>query len=541
MSSYFSRRKFLAAAASSAGAYLGGCPPWAGASERRTVRVLFTGDSHGHMKPLYHREPEGTDFLRKSGIEPGSEMAYLTSHTEFVRQAKKFGKAGGIAHVAALIRKERARAPERTLVLEAGDAWYGSAIAMFTDGRAPLEAMNAIGYDAMTLHWEFNLGRETLMKRIKEAKFPVLAQNLVDNDFEDVVLKPFTVKNVGGVRVGILGQAYPFSTLTTEDPAFTRGWRMGYRFRALRKHVRFMRKKMKVDLVILLSHMGLPQDIAFAKNNPEFDVIIGGHSHDNMVRPLRVGRTVIVHAGSHNKFVGDLTMTVGQKGLERADYRVLPVLAERIEADPAVSAIVAKHYAPYEKSLNEVVGSTETLLYRHDTWKSTTDQFISDAYRKIADADMGHCPGWRFGSSILPGEIRREDVYDAMKGTPSNLFVPKLRGKRIVSLFEDILDNVLNPDPLLRLGGDLFRFSGMRVRFRRKGPKGRRVIAVEKDGKPLVPGRYYSIATSGGRIQRIPFRMGDTGRVAAEELIGFIKENSPIRVGLTDNVEEVKA
>ncbi|HBK81346.1 MAG TPA: hypothetical protein DDZ83_17055 [Nitrospinae bacterium] len=203
--------------------------------------------------------------------------------------------------------------------------------------------------------------------------------------------------------------------------------------------------------------------------------------------------------------------------------------------------MVAKHYAPYEKSLNEVVGSTETLLYRRDTWKSTTDQFISDAYRKIADADMGHCPGWRFGSSILPGEIRREDVYDAMKGTPSNLFVPKLRGKRIVSLFEDILDNVLNPDPLLRLGGDLFRFSGMRVRFRRKGPKGRRVIGVEKDGKPLVPGRFYSIATSGGRIQRIPFRMGDTGRVAAEELIGFIKENSPIRVGLTDNVEEVKA
>ncbi len=202
MSSIFTRRKFLSAAASSAGAFLGGRPPWVSASESRTVRVLFTGDGHGHMKPLYHREPEGTDFLRKSGIEPGSEMAYLTSNTEFVKQAKKFGKAGGIAQVAALIRKERALAPGRTLVLEVGDAWYGSAIAMLTEGRAPLEAMNAIGYDAMTLHWEFNLGRKTLMKRIEEAKFPVLAQNLVDNDFEDVVLKPFTVKKWAGCAWG---------------------------------------------------------------------------------------------------------------------------------------------------------------------------------------------------------------------------------------------------------------------------------------------------------------------------------------------------
>lgn len=541
MSSIFTRRKFLAAVTSSAGAYLGGRPPWVSASESRTVRVLFTGDSHGHMKPLYHREPEGINFIRRSGIEPGSEMAYLTSNTEFVKQAKKFGKAGGIAHVAALIRKERSRAPERTLVLEAGDAWYGSAIAMFTEGGAPLDAMNSIGYDAMTLHWEFNLGRKTLMKRIKEAKFPVLAQNLVDNDFEDPVLEPFVIKKAGNLRIGVLAQAYPFSTLTTEDPVSTRGWRMGYRFRSLLKHARTLRKKKKVDLVILLSHMGLPQDIAFAKNYPDFDVIIGGHSHDNLVHPIRVGRTVIVHAGSHNKFVGDLTLVVGQKGLERASYRALPVLAERIEADPEVSTIVKKHYMPYERSLNEIVGSTETLLYRRGTWKSTTDQFIADAYRKIVGTDMAHCPGWRFGSSILPGEIRREDVYDAMKGTPSNLFVPEIRGKRIVSLFEDILDNVLNPDPLLRLGGDLFRFSGMRVRFRRKGTKGSRVIAVEKDGKPLVPGRFYSIATSGGRIQRIPVRTGDTGRIAAEELIGFLKENSPIRVGLADNVEEVKA
>ncbi len=298
---------------------------------------------------------------------------------------------------------------------------------------------------------------------------------------------------------------------------------------------------MKVDLVILLSHMGLPQDIAFAKMHSGIDVIVGGHSHDNLVRPIRVGKTAIVHAGSHNKFVGDLSLEVGQKGLKSLNYRIHPILADRIEPDPAVSAIVAKHYAPHVKSLNEVIGATETLLYRRGTWKSTTDQFISDAYRKIAGADMSHCPGWRFGSSILPGEIRREDVYDAMKSTPSHLFVPKMRGRRIVSLFEDILDNVLNPDPLLRLGGDLFRFSGMRVRFRRKGPKGRRVIAVEKDGKPLESGRFYSIATSGGRIQRIPVRTGDTGRVAAEELIGYLKATSPIRVALADNVEEVKA
>jgi 2',3'-cyclic-nucleotide 2'-phosphodiesterase (5'-nucleotidase family) len=166
---------------------------------------------------------------------------------------------------------------------------------------------------------------------------------------------------------------------------------------------------------------------------------------------------------------------------------------------------------------------------------------MSGAYRAIAGSDLAHCPGWRFGSTLLPGEIRREDVYDAMKATPSHLFVPKLRGKRIVSLFEDILENVLNPDPLLRLGGDLFRFSGMRVRFRKKGPKGKRVIVVEHNGKLLDEARLYSVATSGGRIQRIPFKPGDTGKIAAKELERYLKEKSPIRFFLKENVEVVTA
>ena len=535
-----SRRHFLGAAAA-AGAIFGGVAPYAKAAESRHVRILFTGDGHGHMKPVYHREPEGLDFLKRNGIAPGSEMAYLTSRVDFVKNAKKFGKAGGLANVASIIRKERAKAPERTLVLEVGDAWYGSAISLFTQGRAPLEAMNAIGYDAMTFHWEFNLGTKTLMKRVKEAKFPILAQNLVDTDFEDPVLKPFMVKRMGGLRVGILGQAYPFSALTTEDPAATKGWRMGYRFRSLRKYLRELRKKHKVDLLIFLSHMGLPQDIAFAKQTKGIDIIIGGHTHANMLRPVRVGKTMIIHAGSHNKFVGALDLEVGRRGLDKVSYRPIPVLAARVAPDPAVERIIKKHYAPYESGFGEVVGVTRTPLYRRGKWQSTTDHFIAQAYREIAGSDFSHCPGWRFGTTLLPGEIRREDVYDAMKATNSNLFVPKLRGKRIVSLFEDILDNVLNPDPLLRLGGDLFRFSGLKVRFRRKGPKGKRVIEVAGNGKPLEPGKKYSFATSGGRIQRIPIRSGDTGRVAAEELIKYLREKSPVRVVMEDNVEVVNS
>ena len=216
------RRQFLkgSAAVSLAGLGLSNCGRFRSSSpslDQVSVRILWTGDAHGQLRPIYHREFYDESFLKKNGIKRGSPEAYLCSYAKFLDLARKYGKVGGYAHLATLVEQERSAFPERTLLLDSGDAWYGSAIALLTEGRACVEVMNAMGYDAMTLHWEFNLGKETLLQRVDEAQFAVLAQNLVDTDFEDRILAASIVKELGDLRVAVVGQAYPFSLLTEEE------------------------------------------------------------------------------------------------------------------------------------------------------------------------------------------------------------------------------------------------------------------------------------------------------------------------------------
>ena len=241
--------------------------------DKVSLRILWTGDIHGQLRPVYHREPLGREFLHDNNIEFGSAAAYLSSHVDFLDLANQYGKVGGLAHLAALIKDERAKYPERTLLLDSGDAWYGSAIAMLTNGRACVDIMNAIGYDAMTMHWELNLGKKVLLDRISEANFAVLAQNLVDTEFEDRVLQSSLIRDIDGLRVAIVGEAYPFSLLTTEDPSLNPDWRMGYRDIELQAEINRVRENEGAQLVILLSHMGLPQDMVMAERLEGVDVL----------------------------------------------------------------------------------------------------------------------------------------------------------------------------------------------------------------------------------------------------------------------------
>lgn len=532
------RRNFLKRTVGLAAILAAGRAAAARASTASRLRILFTNDIHGHLRPVYHREPHGVEFLQANGIGAGSELAYLTSAVDFALLAKRYGRVGGMAHLAALIHREREAMPDRTLLLDAGDAWYGSGIALFTQGRAAVEVMNGMGYQATTLHWEFNLGKAALMQRIQEARFPVLAQNLVDKEFEDPVLKPYVVKELGGIRIGILGQAYQFSLLTTEDPRLTEGWQMGYRVESLRAHLKTLREKERVDLVILLSHMGYQQDLAMLRQLEGVDVVVGGHTHDILLQPTLVGKTLVTQAGSHGKFLGVLDLEIRGRHVEGYTHRLLPVLAEQIEPDREISRLIEAAYQPHQAQLHRLVGTTETLLYRRDPVRSPTDQLTARAFREIGNAEIGHAPGWRFGTTILPGEIRAEDVYDAFKPTPAHLFVPRLTGDQLRAFFEDALDNVFNPDPLLRLGGDMFRFSGLAVRTRSGNRRGQRVVEMVHQGKPLEGKAVYRLATSGGRVQRMAASPGDQGKRAVDELLRYLGDRSPIRVQMEENLVE---
>ncbi len=512
------------------------------AYSRRTsvIRILWTGDTHGHLLPAYHREPYGESFLRAHRIGRGTVRAYLSASPDFPELAKQYGQVGGFAHLATLIEKERSALPEHTLLLDSGDAWYGSAIALLTEGKAVVEVMNAMRYDAMTLHWEFNLGKEVLLSRIREAQFAVLAQNLVDTDFEDRVLQPSIVKNLGGIRVGVVGQAYPFSLLTTERRDANPGWRMGYREDELRKEVGRLRSEEGAHIVVLLSHMGLDQDRVFASRIPGLDVIVGGHTHDVLWEPVRVGNTLIVHAGSHGKLLGKLDLEVSAGRITDFRYELIPVLSQRIEPDSRIARLILALYRPYEQVLHRVIGETRSLLYRRALFGGTTDVFLSHAYRELAAAELSCVPGWRFGTTLLPGPVTVEDVYNAMKPTPSPLYKVRLTGRQIRRALEDNLDNVFNPDPLLRLGGDVVRCAGLKVLFRKTHPLGQRIVSMTAAGRPLQADRKYSLATSGGRIQYLDPKPEASPRPAVQDLLDYIQRTSPIRVAPAETFVEIR-
>ena len=496
--------------------------------DKVSLRILWTGDIHGQVRPVYHREPLGREFLHDNNIEFGSAAAYLSSHVDFLDLANQYGKVGGLAHLAALIKDERAKYPERTLLLDSGDAWYGSAIAMLTNGRACVDIMNAIGYDAMTMHWELNLGKKVLLDRISEANFAVLAQNLVDTEFEDRVLQSSLIRDIDGLRVAIVGEAYPFSLLTTEDPSLNPDWRMGYRDIELQAEINRVRENEGAQLVILLSHMGLPQDMVMAERLEGVDVIVGGHTHGILWTPIQVGKTLIVQSGSHGKFLGALDIEVSNGKMVGYQHKLLPVLSERVEPDDKINEMIDNLYLPYQQDLERVIGETKSTLYRHSLVGGTTDAFVTNAYREIAGSDLSCVGGWRFGATLLPGTISVEDIYNAMKPTPSPLYTAQLTGMDVRNIIEDNLDNVFNPDPMLRLGGDMSRCSGIKANLHKQGTYGNRLLNPIVNGTPLADDQWYSLATSGGRTQQVDNKPIATDLPAVEELINYIEANPTI-------------
>jgi len=520
-------------------------PPTLPISDEVSVRILWTGDSHGQLLPVYHREDYDDSFLTHYGIEPGTVEAYLCSNVDYLELAKKYGKVGGFAHIATLIEQERSQYPDQTLLLDSGDTWYGSAIALLTEGKANVEVMNAMGYEAITFHWEFNLGQDALLARIDDAQFPVLVQNLVDmENFDEKVLQSSMVKDMAGLKVAVVGQAYPFSMLTTEErpEVVNPGWRMGYLDDELQEEINRVRNEEGAEIVILLSHQGYLQDRLMIETErvTGIDVIVGAHTHDILWHPEQIGDTLILQGGSHGKFLGKLDLEIKDGKIVGYQHHLIPVLADQIEPDPAISDLITSLYEPYQEQLSKVIGETSTVLYRRSLFGGTTDAFMAHAYREIYGSDLGCIPGWRFGTTLLPGPITVEDVYNVMKPTPSPLYKARLKGKIIRSIIEDNLDNVFNADPLQRLGGDTLRCDGMTTDMDRAGERDGRTSNMRVNGVPIDEDQIYAVATSGGRTQTRDPESESTERPAVEELISFIENSSePINPGPVQVFQEL--
>lgn len=483
-----------------------------------TIRILWTNDTHAYLRPVYHREEGESGFLQR---------------------ARREGKVGGFAHLATAIDRLRAEMPKNTLLLDAGDTLHGTAVPLFGKGKPVIQVMNAMGYDAMTLgNVDYLYSREVLEQRAKEAEFPFIAANVYDMEWGDPALKQYLLKVIGGVKVAIVGMTYQW-TAKTGDRRLTKGLSFGLREREVKELIAQLRGEEKVDVIVMLSHMGYAVDQKYASRVKGIDAIVGAHTHDIVLDPPVVGGTVVVQAGSHGSYLGRLDLKVKNGKVSGFDHKIQRIVARDIPADPRIAAIIEKSYAPYRAMLERVVGVTKTMLYRRARWQNTMDNFITDAYRELENADVAFAPAWRFGATILPGNIRVEDVYN-MVPTDGTIVTYRMPGRVIKTVLESAIDNVLNKDPYLQLGGDMVRFAGMQVRYDAQKPFGARIVSIWIGGRPIEMKKKYAIVSANTQFQNAPGvdEVKDTGKIAVEALIRFIEKISPIAPKLDDRIRK---
>ncbi|MDP3688871.1 MAG: thiosulfohydrolase SoxB [Sulfurimicrobium sp.] len=479
------------------------------------VSFLHITDSHAQLMPIYFREPNvniglggnygkaphlvGEKLLKQFGIRPGTSEAHAFTYLDFSAAAKTYGKVGGFAHLSTLVQKMRASRPG-ALLLDGGDTWQGSATSLWSNGQDMVDACKLLGVDVMTGHWEFTLGAERVKQIVDndfKGKIDFVAQNIKTTDFGDQVFQPYTMKEMNGVPVAIIGQSFPYTPIA--NPRWmVPDWSFGIQDENMQKVVDEVRAK-GAQVVVVLSHNGMDVDLKMASRVTGIDAIMGGHTHDGIPAPSIVknakGQTLVTNAGSNGKFLGVLDFDVKNGKIADFRYKLLPVFSNLLEADPAMTALISKHRAPYEAKLNEKLAVTEDLLYRRGNFNGTFDQLILDALMDVKGADAAFSPGFRWGTTLLPGEaITMERLMAQTAITYPATTLTEMTGETIKTIMEDVCDNLFNDDPYYQQGGDMVRVGGIQYTCDPRQKIGKRISNMTLKGKPVSPNKTYKVA-----------------------------------------------
>lgn len=492
------------------------------------ARVLHFADCHAQLMPIYFREPNvnlgvgnafgkpphlvGEHLLKHFDIEPGSIDAHAFTHLDFSEAARTFGKVGGFSHLATLVKQLRgAVAPDASILLDSGDTWQGSWTAFQTRGMDMVGASNLLGVDVMTGHWEFTYLAEEVLKNIAAFNGDFVAQNvrvteeaLFDGSpayDEDTghTFKPYVVKEVSGKRIAIVGQAFPYTPIANPG-RFIPDWTFGIREAEMSDLVTTIRDEEQPDALILLSHNGMDVDLKLASRVSGIDAILGGHTHDAVVQASVVsnpgGKTIVGNAGSNGKYLAVLDLDIGKGKVNGYQYRLLPIFANLLEADSEMAQYVEGVRAPHLNLLNEGLATTDSLLYRRGNFIGSFDQVICDALRATNDAQIALSPGFRWGTSLLPGDtIRYENVLDQTCMTYPETYARDMTGEDLKLILEDVADNLFNPDPYRQQGGDMVRAGGLRYVLDPNQTIGNRITDMQlRDGTPIDAGKSYRVA-----------------------------------------------
>jgi len=479
------------------------------------VHFLHFTDCHAQLLPIYFREPNvnlgvgsaqgkaphlvGEHLLKAFRIKPKSIEAHALTYLDFAEAAKTYGKVGGFAHLATLVKRLRASRPG-ALLLDGGDTWQGSATALWTKGQDMVDACKLLGVDIMTGHWEFTLGAARVKEIVEKdfaGKVEFLAQNVKTTDFGDPVFKPYVLREMNGVPVAVIGQGFPYTPIA--NPRYMiPDWTMGIQDEEMQKVVSEARGK-GAKVVVVLSHNGMDVDLKMASRVTGIDAILGGHTHDGVPAPSVVknagGQTLVMNSGSNGKFLSVLDFDVKGGKVQGFRYKLLPVFSNLLPADKAMAAYIDKVRAPHRAKLEEKLAVSEGLLYRRGNFNGSWDQLILDAMLEVKGAQIGFSPGFRWGTSILPGQaITFEHVMDQTAITYPYSTLTDMTGATIKDILEDVCDNLFNDDPYKQQGGDMVRVGGLSYACDPNAAMGKRIRDMRLDGKPIEAGKTYKVA-----------------------------------------------
>jgi S-sulfosulfanyl-L-cysteine sulfohydrolase len=479
------------------------------------VSFLHMTDCHAQLKPIYFREPSvnlgigsmngqlphlvGEHLLKVAKVPAGSADAHALTCLDFEQAALRYGKVGGFAHLATLVKRLKASRPGAVL-LDGGDTWQGSGTALWTKGQDMVDAAKLLGVDIMTGHWEFTLGMDRVKEIVEKdfaGKVDFLAQNIKTTDFGDPVFKPYVIRAINGVPCAIIGQAFPYTPIA--NPRYLMAdWAFGIQDDNMQKVVDEARAK-GAKVVVVLSHNGMDVDLKMAGRVSGIDAIMGGHTHDGMpvasVVSNKGGKTLVTNAGSNGKFLAVMDFDVKDGRVRDFRYRLLPVFANMLPADQEMDALITKVRAPYEAKLGEKLAMTEGTLYRRGNFNGSGDQLLLDALMEVQGAEIAFSPGFRWGTSLLPGQaITREWLMDMTATTYSYATLSQMSGETIKTVLEDVCDNLFNPDPYYQQGGDMVRVGGLEYSCNPLAPMGKRIGDMRLNGKPIDSARQYKVA-----------------------------------------------
>ncbi len=478
------------------------------------VSLIHVTDIHAQLKPIYFREPEvnlgvgsnkgavphitGADFRKAYGIDDGSSSHYALTYNDFSALAQGYGKMGGMDRVSTVVNSIRAARPD-ALLLDGGDTWHGSYTCYHTEGQDVVNVMNMLKPDAMTFHWEFTLGSGRVRDIVNELPFAALGQNIFDSEWDEPAedFAPYKFFERGGVKVAVIGQAFPYMPIANPGWMFPE-YSFGIRDQRMQEMVDEVRAA-GAELVVCLSHNGFDVDKAMAGRVTGIDVILAGHTHDALPEPVIVGDTIIIASGSNGKFVSRVDLDVRDGKMMGFRHKLIPIFSDVIEPDAEVTAVIDEQRAPFEAELSEVLGRTadDTTLYRRGNFNGSWDDLICDALIQEREADIAMSPGVRWGPSILPGQdITREDLWNVTSMTYPNAYRTEMTGEFIHTIMEDVADNLFNEDPYYQQGGDMVRVGGMGYRIDINKPIGERVsnLTLLKTGEAIDPSKTYMVA-----------------------------------------------